>query len=399
MSLTETIKINDAAIKRHLDNPSVNRLKDSRYPLYLKFNTARTGGSWFFITRENKKPKWNKLGSYPQIPAKTLIAKLPEISLSMGLLDSVNVDHFVTCGDLLSWYLDRLHRDVTISGKRKIGVKSAINKHLTPSLGDLNIKQIEHRVIDERLIWKLQQSYSIAHTRQIFQVLKTAFKKAKRLKMLEVDPMAGLVFTDFITAKIKPKDGKLSRNQLSLLAEQISSTSQEYKPLILLMLGNGTRIGETRQAKWEHIDWNHKEWTIPSYLTKNSKPHTIPLTEHMINMLKQHKQNQQSKNYHGAYLFKGTLNQPISATKASNIIQTASQKTWTAHDLRKLARTCWTKLGTDYLIGELLLNHTLSKLDETYINTQATQLKRKALEQYQTHLIQQGITFNLITLH
>ncbi|CAK3544202.1 hypothetical protein VCRA2121O67_410021 [Vibrio crassostreae] len=89
----------------------------------------------------------------------------------------------------------------------------------------------------------------------------------------------------------------------------------------------------------------------------------------------------------------------MSAAKASSIIQTVSQRKWTAHDLRKLARTCWTELGTDYLIGELLLNHTLSKLDETYIKTHANNMKREALEQYQSYLTQQGISFNVSTLH
>ena len=39
-------------------------------------------------------------------------------------------------------------------------------------------------------------------------------------------------------------------------------------------------------------------------------------------------------------------------------------------------------LKVDYMIGEFLLNHAMSKLDEAYIHTEAQALKREALEKY-----------------
>lgn len=63
---------------------------------------------------------------------------------------------------------------------------------------------------------------------------------------------------------------------------------------------------------------------------------------------------------------------------------------WSSHDLRKVARTAWTDLGVDYMVGELLLNHAMKDLDATYIHTTAEGLKRRALEDWHQHLDGQG---------
>ncbi len=55
---------------------------------------------------------------------------------------------------------------------------------------------------------------------------------------------------------------------------------------------------------------------------------------------------------------------------------------WSAHDLRKLARSRWADQGVDYLVSELMLNHALSKLDKTYINTLVEGQIMEALTQY-----------------
>ena len=64
---------------------------------------------------------------------------------------------------------------------------------------------------------------------------------------------------------------------------------------------------------------------------------------------------------------------------------------WSSHDLRKVARTAWTDLGVDYMVGELLLNHAMKDLDATYIHTTAESLKRHALETWHQQLDNLGL--------
>ncbi|MGL4508359.1 MAG: hypothetical protein ACRCUF_21770, partial [Aeromonas sobria] len=88
---------------------------------------------------------------------------------------------------------------------------------------------------------------------------------------------------------------------------------------------------------------------------------------------------------------------PIGKTKANELFQVISEKAWTSHDLRKLARTVWADLGVDYIVGELLLNHTLKDLDATYIHTAMAVQKREALACYHDWLILQELTIETET--
>ena len=81
-------------------------------------------------------------------------------------------------------------------------------------------------------------------------------------------------------------------------------------------------------------------------------------------------------------MFATQSGEPISRQQASQLIRTVSHGNWSAHDLRKLARTIWADIGIDYMISELLLNHTPSKLDRVYIHTYAEKKTRQALQEY-----------------
>jgi antirestriction protein ArdC len=66
------------------------------------------------------------------------------------------------------------------------------------------------------------------------------------------------------------------------------------------------------------------------------------------------------------------------------------QGEWTSHDLRKVARTAWVDLGVDFLIGELLINHTMGQNVKTYIHSWVEVGKRDALEKWHSWLDGRG---------
>ena len=74
--------------------------------------------------------------------------------------------------------------------KWKGTVRSLVACQLVPRVGSLNLQQIEHDALDKRLIWPMQEVHSLPYTRQAFGLLKTAFKRATKLKMLSVNPLA-----------------------------------------------------------------------------------------------------------------------------------------------------------------------------------------------------------------
>ncbi len=390
---TKHIIITDAEIRKQADQP-VRQLRDPRYPeLRFRYSTVdRNRGAWHVVVRG----KWGKAGDFPSLTAKAMITALPAI-LARRAVDAEATSLTSTwsrTGELLDWYLDRMLRDRNLSEKRKAGAKSAITCHLTPRLHDLPLAEVSKATLDQRLMWPLQERYALSFVRLVFNVLAVAMRKAHRLGMIEQNPMGSLRFGDFVAVRIKPKSSRLRERDLPDLLAKLASWS-EARPgdalLALMMLCHGTRLGETRSALWRNVDLQAGQWFIPADDTKTKQNHTLPLTRQACALLSRYQTQQITQGYQGAYLFPASRRGPLGATAASQVFAELSDRQWTSHDVRKVARTCWMDLGVDYLVGEMLVNHALRNMDATYIHTTAEALKRQALERWHDQLDRLGL--------
>lgn len=336
---------------------------------------------------------WRKVGNWPALPAKTLIERMPDIlgQFAVDPNSKPSADGaFVTVGDLMRWHVSRTKADRNLSHSRRSSILSSTTKHIIPRIGDVPLSDVAHQIIDEHLMWPLQQDYSVSYCRMIFEVMRGAFRNARKLRQVTNDPCSGMRFSDFITAPSQTKQGTLRSDMIEDLSNQFRKYADSYRMLALLMLCHGTRIGETRRAKWSHFAGLNSEddcsWNIPKTDTKTKTAHRLPITEEVKSELVNYRKKQKEAGYSGAWLFPGTGGKPISAGTANRNIQAVSGRQWTAHDLRKLARTCWADLGVDYMVGEMLLNHALSKLDRTYIHTYVEKQIVEALKKYHDFL-------------
>jgi len=396
MSPSKTLHthITDAEIRRHAST-EIRDLRDLRFPAlrFRYWSSDRNKGSWYLVIGS----VWGKLGNYPVIDIKTLQAALPAI-LARRLINtqaSSTVNGWQTVGNLLSWYSDRMIRDRGLSASRKASSKSALRCHLQPRLNSLLLVDLNHARLDKLLLWPMQEKYALSFVRSVYAILAVAFRKAFTLKLIDLNPMAGFKFGDFVQTRIKPKPARLRGDDLAelfILLVDPAKADPVGRMLALMMLCHGTRLGETRVARWKHINLTSHHWFIPAEDTKTKHEHTLPLTDQLCSLLLQYRTHQHARGYVGAYLFPGVKGQPLSARSAGDVFVQLGRGAWTSHDLRKVARTAWMELGVDYLVGELLLNHTMKELDATYIHTTAEALKRKALETWHAWLDQQGFT-------
>ncbi|MBJ2201822.1 tyrosine-type recombinase/integrase [Pseudomonas carnis] len=390
---TLTVVMTDAEIRRQAERPHVRALRDARHPsLHFRYSTVdRAKGSWHVVVGK----VWGKAGNYPDINAKAMLATLPAILVRRAAdpLAKSTATNWSTVGELLSWYLERMTRDRALSEKRKASAKSALKRHLQPRLGQLPLTGLNRPAIDRLLLMPMQERYALSFVRSVWGVLGVAVRQAYRLDLLAVNPLAGLEFTDFVRTKIKAKAARLHSDDvpvlLDLLVEHFDD-SPAACVLAGLMLCHGTRLGETRLARWKNINTDTGKWFIPAADTKTKAAHTLPLTAQAKALIERYRLVQQEKGYTGQFLFPGSSGQALSATKASTLFTHLSHGEWSSHDLRKVARTAWTDLGVDYMVGELLLNHAMKDLDQAYIHTSAEQLKRQALETWHAYLDQRG---------
>lgn len=386
--------ITDAEIRKQAAGP-VRQLRDHRYPeLRFRYSTSdRSKGAWHVVVRG----KWGKAGNYPGINAKLMQSTLPAILArrSVDPTAASTTTSWRTVGDLLIWYADRMSRDRGLSAKRKASSQSALRCHLVPRLADLELAQLDRASLDRLLMWPMQERYELSFVRSVYGVLAVAFRQAMRLSLIGINPMAELKYTDFVQTRIKPKPARLRGDDLPKLlqdlAERIERAPLESM-LALMMLCHGTRLGETRQARWKNLNLITRQWFIPAPDTKTKAEHTLPLTVQACALIERYRTIQQAGGYQGPFLFPGRAGGAISTTMASTLFKGMSKGEWSSHDLRKVARTAWADLGVDYMVGEMLLNHAMKNLDATYIHTTAEGMKRKALETWHDHLDRHGFT-------
>lgn len=245
------LNITDAEIRKQAAG-TVRQLRDPRFPeLRFRYSTInRTKGAWHVVVRG----KWGKAGDYPGINAKLMQSTLPAILARRAVNpDAVSTtSSWRTVGDVLSWYTERMKRDRALSAKRKAGAESALRCHLVPRLQEVELSTFNGPTLDRLLMWPMQERYKASFVRLVYGVLAVAFSQALRLKMLPVNPMATLKFTDFIATRIRPKPARVRSDDLPALMVQLAE-KYELAPtasmLALMMLCHGTRLGETRLAR------------------------------------------------------------------------------------------------------------------------------------------------------
>ncbi|MDX1538843.1 tyrosine-type recombinase/integrase [Arsukibacterium sp.] len=374
----KTVKtsISERVIKEYSEDLTVSELRDEKSPLCIRFNKSREKATWYLVIYELGKKHRQRIGYWPVLKYKDALSMVPDVLKRIGKGEDLQVSEFKTVDQLLNWYLDRIGKEAVKSQSRRKGVISAINVHLLPRLDGIVISNIKKAVIDQLLIMPLQNAdLKPSSIRQYFAVLKRVFASAAELDLITVNPMAGMKFSDHIQKRIVPKFSKLHVQDISRIVNQAMGLSLRSKNLIMFMILFGTRIGETRQMRWSYIDFDTRQIIFPEKITKTGMVHVLPITDVAYQLLKEFEQ----KNT-GQYLFGS--DDALTASEADKLIRSVSKGRFSAHDLRKAARSAWAELGIDYWVAERLLNHKPKGLDLVYIQADSLKLKREALERY-----------------
>lgn len=387
--MTAAVRITDAEIKRQASRGERDLRDIENRGLYLRFTRDRTRASWYLVL----KGKWNLVGSFPDLTAKQVVAALPGIRLRLDAGAGSNLSKWVTTGELLDWYADRMARDRSLSSKRKKTGASLIKCHLKPLLGTVPLASIDKPTLDDKFLWPAQETIGIDYVRSAFQLLALAFRQAFKLRLIAGNPMKDVKFSDFSKAKVGVKPSRLRVTQLQDLLAQLRdamASAPSDAMFALMMLCHGTRIGETRQAQWSHISLAEREWFIPAENTKTGVEHHLPLTDQVRQMLMTYRETQWANSYDGQFLFPSRNGKALSEGQASAVFTRLGQGEWTSHDLRKVARTGWADIGVDHLIGELLINHAMGHNVKVYIQSDVMSRKREALDRWCAYLDAKG---------
>ena len=387
---TVPLKISDAQIRKYLRDPRVRQLKDVRCSLYLRINAKRDGGTWWLYQYKNGEQIPYRIGTYPATQAKDVMDLVSATTVQIAKNNMVNFKRFETVDQLLDWHVGRQYKLGNSSKERLTNIKSMAQRHLMGIFHGEPIMSLDIELIDEELIqFMFESGYSLSYVKALFNLLKSAYTTAKRLKHISVNPLAEIRFRDFFPdnfslTKAQVRECRLSTDKVPGVLQRIEVVDVPSRILVMMMLGHGSRIGETRKAKWCNVSFKSKCWSIPRGDAKTRQAMVYPLSDSMIELLQSYREWQINLGYKGECVFPSDLRSQSNmyGAQASELIKFVSQGAWSGHDLRKRTRSIWADIGIDYMVAETLLNHAKGKLDLAYIHTHIELQKKEAIERY-----------------
>ena len=282
---------------------------------------------------------------------------------------------------ILNWYTNYIERH----RKQPQQIKQHINSDIIPSLGDMDLQNIQTRDITKELD-KIVKRGSPVHANKVLSTIKQAFNYAVSRGELAVNPAANIRARD-IGGQEKPRDRFLTLDEIKILWEflnsDLSAISLQIKIALKLLLLTGVRFGELRIAKWSEFDFQNSMWTIPAKNTKTGIVMHVHLTGLVISLLKELYNCSE-----GEYVISGADGINVLSDKALpkaviRIQDRVNIPQWTPHDLR---RTFATQLGEalniDPVVIEKCLGHKMPKIMATYNKNEMLPQRKEALERW-----------------
>ncbi len=168
----------------------------------------------------------------------------------------------------------------------------------------------------------------------------------------------------------------------------------------LTLFTGGQRPYELVASKWESVNWEEKTLLITSDISKNKRPHIIPLTKSAILVLKEQKLSIGDSDFifphrldPAKHIRPDSLSQAISRYRDNTEI-----RSFIPRDIRRTCKTLMGELGISKTIRDRLQNHALQDVSSKhYDRYEYLPEKRIALESWEQQL-NNTLTSNVIAL-
>jgi len=320
------------------------------------------------------------------------IAKLAEIA-------SRKIDD-LTINDLFEeWVPNTDRKDKGAELRRSFG------RDVLPQIGATPIRAIaekDMRRVLNAVVERGANRLAVMMLADLKQMFRWAEKRRPWKKLIEDNPVEHLEAKhvsadDYDGAE---RTHTLSSEDIKELADKLPHAGllKRTEIAMWIMLSCCCRIGEIVKARWEHVDFEARTWTIPKENAKNKVTHTVYLSDFALSYFRQLQElsNRSAWCYPDAsdtthVCIKSTTKQirdrqltaqgrkPMAnRTKRCDALILAGGD-WVPHDLRRTGATMLQMLGVTPEIIEKVLNHVEpDKLRRTYQTYDYADEKREA---------------------
>ena len=215
-----------------------------------------------------------------------------------------------------------LGRKSALAYKSYKGYESNIKHHIIPALGDINIRNLKTRQIQNLINYKFEDGrldgeggLSRRSVKYIYQTLNAALRQAYKERIIDYNPVEAVE----LPKKSKQKSkviSTLSSKQVSIFLKTAKNHSKLYIAF-LIAFNTGLRKGELLALQWSDLNYEKKELDINKQhqrikgkgiqvteLKSSSSYRTIPVNNELLKALNTHKHKQKKNKlfYGGDYI-------------------------------------------------------------------------------------------------
>ncbi len=314
--------------------------------------------SFFLSYRINGKRRRDTLGRYPEISlAKARQLAYERRALIAGGEDPVILkrDNKLAFGFVVEEFT-RLHIERKLKPNTATCYKSILRSRFLPEWSEMLIGDIERKHIVS-VLDKIVTDGQAGAANYAYSVICKFFNWCVSRDMIETNPSIGVERP----APLKSRDRVLTDQEISIIWQASKKIGYPFGRIVLLLILTGQRRGEVAKMEWNHISFEEKLWNIPASGTKNKKPHSLPLSQAALEILKD---TPQINNNKFVFPAKGSIKTTFSGFSKlkHRLDKIANIEDWNLHDLRRTAATGMAKLEVRPHVIERVLNHSTGQL-------------------------------------
>lgn len=258
-------------------------------------------------------------------------------------------------------------------------IKRVLEKDVIPSIGN---KQVAEVTVTDILALtdRIKNRGADQMALQTRNVLKRLFAYAIAREKTQFNPAAAIE-AKFI-AQAKSRDVALTPEEIGRLLRAVyqSSMRRAQKLALHLLILCMVRKSELIEAKWEELDLEKAEWSIPGERMKKDKPHLVPLSRQAVAMFEELKSLANGSEW--VFPSRGNLDQPISKSTLNVAVRALEidVRDFVIHDFRRTASTHLHEAGFNSDWIEKCLAHETKGIRGVYNRAQYADQRREMLQ-------------------
>jgi integrase len=258
-------------------------------------------------------------------------------------------------------------------------IKRVLEKDVIPAIGGRQLADVtvtDVLAITDRIKARGADQAAL----QTRNVLKRLFAYAIAREKVTANPAAA-VEAKFI-AQARSRDVALSPDEVGRLLRGIyqSSMKRSHKLALHLLILCMVRKSELIEARWEEIDFDKAEWSIPGERMKKDKPHLVPLSRQAVAMFEELKPLASGSEW--VFPSRNTLSKPVAHSTLNVAVRSLDLdvRDFVIHDFRRTASTHLHEAGFNSDWIEKALAHETKGIRGVYNRAQYADQRREMLQ-------------------